>query len=77
MEKLFDPIKDMLGDMFSGFMGLVNIIAALGIVVCAIGTLTGSQQSKEKFKSGLVWIFIAFIVINLARQIISAIGGYL
>lgn len=77
MEELFDPIKDMLGDMFSGFMGLVNIIAALGIVVCAIGTLTGSQQSKEKFKSGLVWIFIAFIVINLARQIISAIGGYL
>lgn len=77
MEELFDPIKDMLGDMFSGFMGLVNIIAALGIVICAIGTLTGSQQSKEKFKSGLVWIFIAFIVINLARQIISAIGGYL
>jgi type IV secretory pathway VirB2 component (pilin) len=77
MEELFDPIKDMLGDMFSGFMGLVNIIVALGIVVCAIGTLTGSQRGKEKFKSGLVWIFIAFIVINLARQIISAIGGYL
>lgn len=76
MQELFDPVKDMLGDMFSGFLGLVNIIAAIGIVVCAIGTLFGSQQAKEKFKSGLVWIFIAFIVINLAKQIISSVSGY-
>lgn len=76
MKELFDPVKDMLKDMVSGFMGIVNTIAILGIIVCAVGTLTGSQQSKEKFKAGLVWIFIAFIVINLAKQIISAISGY-
>ena len=77
MEEIFQPIGDMIGDAFSGLMGIVNTIAALVIVICALGTLFGSQQAKEKFKSGLIWIFIAFIVINLARTIISAIGGYL
>jgi hypothetical protein len=78
MEEIFQPIGDMIGDAFSGLMGIVNTLAALGIVICAlVGTLFGSQQVKEKFKSGLIWIFIAFIVINLARTIISAIGGYL
>lgn len=76
MKEIFDPIKDMLKDLVSGFMGIVNLIAVLGIVVCAVGTLTGSQQSKEKFKSGIVWIFIGFIVINLAKIIVSTISGY-
>lgn len=76
MKEIFDPVKDMLKDLVSGFMGIVNLIAVLGIVVCAVGTLTGSQQSKEKFKSGIVWIFIAFIIINLAKVIVSAISGY-
>ncbi|MGO1820314.1 MAG: TrbC/VirB2 family protein [Senegalia sp. (in: firmicutes)] len=77
MKELFDPVKEMLQDMVSGFLGIINTIAILGIIVCAVGSLTGSQQSKEKFKAGIVWIFIAFIVINLAKQIISAISGYL
>ena len=77
MKELFNPVKEMLQDMVSGFLGIINTIAILGIIVCAVGSLTGSQQSKEKFKAGIVWIFIAFIVINLAKQIISAISGYL
>ena len=77
MKELFNPVKEMLQDMVSGFLGIVNTIAVLGVIVCAFGTLFGSQQSKEKFKAGIVWIVIAFIVINLAKQIISAIAGYL
>ncbi|MCG1130684.1 TrbC/VirB2 family protein [Staphylococcus epidermidis] len=77
MEGLFDPIQEMLKDAVSGFMGLINTIAVLGIIICAVGTLFGSQQAKEKFKSGFFWIVIAFIAINLARQIVNAIGGYL
>ncbi|WP_368909179.1 TrbC/VirB2 family protein [Staphylococcus epidermidis] len=77
MKELFEPIKEMLKDAVSGFMGLVNTVAVLGIIICAVGTLFGSQQAKEKFKSGFFWIVIAFIAINLARQIVNAIGGYL
>lgn len=77
MDRIFDPIGDMFKDALSGVMGFVNTLAALGIVICAIGTLSGSQQSKEKFKSGITWIFIGFIAINLARTIISAISSYL
>ncbi|RIL23401.1 TrbC/VirB2 family protein [Staphylococcus gallinarum] len=77
MKELFDPIKDMVTDMISGLLGIINGIAVLGVILCAVGTLFGSQQSKEKFKAGIVWIVIAFIVINLAKQIISAISGYL
>lgn len=77
MKELFDPIKDMVSDMISGLLGIINGIAVLGVILCAVGTLFGSQQSKEKFKAGIVWIVIAFVVINLAKQIISAIAGYL
>lgn len=77
MKELFNPVKEILNDMVSGFLGLVNTIAVLGIIVCAIGTLSGSQQSKEKFKAGIVWIFIGFLAINLAKTAISLIAGYL
>lgn len=76
MQEIFQPAQEMLKDAVSGFMGLINTIAVLGILFCAVGTLIGSQQAKEKFKSGFFWIVIAFIVINLARQIVNAIGGY-
>lgn len=77
MKELFNPVKEILNDMVSGFLGIVNTIAVLGIIVCAIGTLSGSQQSKEKFKAGIVWIFIGFLAINLAKTAISLIAGYL
>lgn len=76
MQELFEPVREMFKDAVTGVMGLINTIAVLGIIICAAGTLLGSQQAKEKFKSGFFWIVIAFIVINLARQIVNAISGY-
>lgn len=76
MDQIFQPIGEMLSDLLSSFMGIVNTIAVLGIVICGVGALTGSQESREKFKKGLIVIIIAYMVIQLSRAIISVVGGY-
>lgn len=73
---IFNPFNNMTGNLITQFLKIATNLAILGIIICGLGALFGSDRSKEKFKSGLVIIFIAFIVIVSARVLIPAIKGF-
>lgn len=76
MDQIFDPLKEMFGDLLNSVISVGVIVFTLGIVVCAIGGAFGSQSSKEKFKSAFPTILGCFIVFLLARIIVSVVQSY-
>ncbi|MDG0844447.1 hypothetical protein M4L39_13595 [Staphylococcus equorum] len=76
MDQIFQPIQDIFKDLGSNLLKLATYVAIVGIIICGFGATTGSEKSKEKFKTGFIVVVGAFVVILLARTIIFAVKGY-
>ncbi|SFI68190.1 TrbC/VirB2 family protein [Thermoflavimicrobium dichotomicum] len=72
-ENPFDSVANFLQqDVVGGMLKLITPIAIVGIIITGLGALLSTDEnSKTKFKQGLIWTVAATAVCFLAQGIVT------
>jgi len=57
--------------VFNDLTSLAITVFGIGVVVCALGVWKGDEENVHKFKKGLTWTVIAFVIAVLAKGILA------
>lgn len=71
MKTLFESLNNLLDTIFDEFRTLGVTLFAIGIIVMALLTAFGGEESKRTFQRGFVVCIIGIVVFFLAKPIIT------
>lgn len=68
----FDAVKNFLQNtVIEGFLDIAIPIAVLGFISLGIGAMMATDEhARQKFKSGMLWLGVATIVVVLAKSFV-------